>query len=191
MLWRNMSSSMAVRCATARSPGAIGAAYMDFLSADRHPSARAVPRMPSALGRRQCPSGQGRGALRDPGLVRGLVDRRAEADVRERPASRHAEPCAGGDGSVFRRRRCWRGRCARPENWDWRASPAAPAAIRPKPRTTSPTSPRPPPTPGRMTRRGAERSAAPLGAARAQIARDLYRRPDARRAGAGRPARGA
>ncbi len=77
--------------------GAIRAAYMDFLSADRHPSLALFVECPPHFVDVNVPSSQGRGAFFRSRSVARSGDRRAEAEPRQRPPPGHAEPCPGGD----------------------------------------------------------------------------------------------
>ena len=81
-------SSTAARCATRRSPGALRAAYLDFLPADRHAVAALFVECDPQRGRRQRPSRQGRGALPRRGPRARPRRRRDQAAPRRGAASR-------------------------------------------------------------------------------------------------------
>jgi DNA mismatch repair protein MutL len=53
--------------------GAVRGAYHDTMSGDRHAVVALFVTLDPDRGGCQCPSGQGRGRFRDPGLVRGLI----------------------------------------------------------------------------------------------------------------------
>ena len=175
--------------------GAVRAAYSDYLPRDRHPVVALFVTLGSAGGRRQCASGQDRGAV-----------------PQCRPGSRADRACA--EGRPRPRRQAHRGQqrrrgdrlvppvlCAAPRgNWDWRRSPAYPvgpmSGLRKRRgdglcRTRT----------GRVRCRHAHRRRAFRGSAVGRSARssarrgahadsrDLYRVADPRRPGRGGPAR--
>jgi DNA mismatch repair protein MutL len=104
--------------------GAIRAAYMDYLSSDRHPTLALFISCPPRLVDVNVHPAKAEVRFADPGLVRGLVigalrQSLAEALHRATPttAAAAAQKFAQAAPALYR--------APPPQNWDWRASPAA------------------------------------------------------------------
>lgn len=154
--------------------GAIRAAYMDYLSADRHPSLALFLECPPKTVDVNVHPAKAEVRFADPGLIRGLVIgalRQSLDSALHRATPSHAAAAVAGfvqrpQAALFSRPpppRDW----DRDRNWDWRASPAAPgmsdadqALYDAEPAADARAHERPP---------EADDLAAPLGAARAQI----------------------
>jgi DNA mismatch repair protein MutL len=109
--------------------GAIRAAYMDYLSSDRHPSLALFLESPPALVDVNVHPAKAEVRFADPGLIRGLVIgalKQSLAGALHRATPSHAPaalrkfagPLQAGAKSGFFTRPA--------QGWDWRASPAAP-----------------------------------------------------------------
>ncbi len=163
--------------------GAIRAAYMDYLSSDRHPTLALFITCPPRLVDVNVHPAKAEVRFADPGLVRGLVVgalKQSLAGALHRATPANAAAAAGKFG--------WSpssGACAPPSpargegfpsgasdrqqgfarNWDWRSSPAAPSMLGPGFAESAPAA-------DARAHEEAPRDsdlAAPLGAARAQI----------------------
>ncbi len=152
--------------------GAVRAAYMDFLPADRHPAlALFLTCDPREVDINVHPA-KAEVRFRDPGLVRGLI---VGALKQTLSAGARRASTGGGAGAldVFARR------TFTPEaprgGWDWRQSPNAPASSGFGEQAQASFEPPPPMADTRSHDRPAEVADldAPLGAARAQI-HDTY-----------------
>ncbi len=154
--------------------GALRAAYLDFLPADRHAvAALFVECDPHSVDVNVHPS-KAEVRFRDPGLVRGLV----VGGVKQRLAEAlHRAATTGGTATALAMRPQAGFRPAPPAGgWDWRASPAAPSGgggAAAAPHWAEPAQQRFAdfaPAAAVVAREPAERDlAAPLGAARAQV----------------------
>ena len=150
--------------------GAVRAAYMDFLPADRHAIVALFVECDSREVDVNVHPAKAEVRFRDAGLVRGLVVGAVKQRLME---AFHRASTTGGTATVLALRPPQAFRSAAPaRGWDWRASPAAPALAQGlAPGFTEPAQARfafapaaPPvaePEPGDL--------AAPLGAARAQV----------------------
>ena len=167
--------------------GAIRAAYMDYLSSDRHPTLVLFITCPPRLVDVNVHPAKAEVRFADPGLVRGLVvgalkQTLAGALHRATPSNAAAaakfalsnpssvsplrgEPPSPARGEGFASHSAFRGeRYA--QNWDWRCSPAAPSFL------ASPGFAEAPPAADARAHAEAPQDSdlsAPLGAARAQI----------------------
>ena len=107
--------------------GAIRAAYMDFLSADRHPSLALFVECPPHFVDVNVHPAKAEVRFADPGLLRGLVIgalKQSLASALHRATPSHA-PAAMQRFSQAR----LLARPASSQNWDFRASPAAPDGL--------------------------------------------------------------
>ncbi len=113
--------------------GAIKAAYQDHVPNGRHPAAALFIEVPSHLVDVNVHPAKSEVRFRDPGLVRGLIVgsiRDALAGAGHRAASTVASRTLdalrpySGSGSAYSPQ-------ARPANWDWQQSPAAPGFAEP------------------------------------------------------------
>ena len=122
--------------------GAIRAAYMDYLSSDRHPTLALFITCPPRLVDVNVHPAKAEVRFADPGLVRGLVGRGAETEpcrrrfiARRRPMRRRRRRNSRGahhPPRAIRRRASIRrpvGGTGGRRNWDWRSSPAAPPIV--------------------------------------------------------------
>jgi DNA mismatch repair protein MutL len=146
--------------------GAIRAAYMDFLSADRHPSLALFVECPPHFVDVNVHPAKAEVRFADPGLLRGLVigalkQSLASALHRATPSHAPAAMQRFSQASLLARQ-------APSQNWDWRASPAAPDGLA---ESTQHSYVAAPAADARAHEAAAapEDLAAPLGAARAQI----------------------
>ena len=109
--------------------GAIRAAYMDFLSADRHPSLALFVECPPHFVDVNVHPAKAEVRFSDPGLLRGLVigalkQSLASALHRATPSHAPAAMHRFSQASLLARpAQNWA------QNWDWRASPAAPDGL--------------------------------------------------------------
>ena len=109
--------------------GAIRAAYMDFLSADRHPSLALFVECPPDRVDVNVHPAKAEVRFADPGLIRGLVIgalKQSLAEALHRATPSHAAAAvqkftANPQGGFF-------ARPAPARDWDWRASPASPGS---------------------------------------------------------------
>lgn len=111
--------------------GAVKAAYADVVPFGRHPALALFVRCPARAVDVNVHPGKSEVRFRDPGLVRGLVVG-ALKEALARAGHRASNTVSlrtldairpGGAGSGAR----WSAAAARPLDWDWRSSPAAPA----------------------------------------------------------------
>ena len=151
--------------------GAVRAAYMDFMSADRH----AVVALFVECNAREVDvnvhPAKAEVRFRDPGLVRGLVVGALKQRLMQ---ALHRAATTGGTATVLAMRPPNAFRPTAPAGgWDWRASPAAPAlALAQPPGFAEPAQARFAFAPAALIAAAepdAERLAAPLGAALAQV----------------------
>ncbi len=145
--------------------GAVRAAYMDFLPADRHAVlALFVECAPSEVDVNVHPA-KAEVRFRDAGLVRGLVVGALKQRLAE---ALHRAATTGGTATVLAMRSPQAFRPPLPSGWDWRASPFAPTAASglAEPAQASFAFAPAAPAPAEPTARDL---AAPLGAARAQV----------------------
>ena len=106
--------------------GAVRAAYSDYLPRDRHPVVALFVTLGSAGGRRQCASGQDRGAV--PQCRPGPRADRARAEGWPRPRRQAHRRQYRRRGAIASFRPSF---APRPTNWDWRSSPAYPVGSAP------------------------------------------------------------
>ena len=105
--------------------GAIRAAYMDYLSSDRHPTLALFIDCPPRRVDVNVHPAKAEVRFADPGLVRGLVVGALKQSLAE--ALHRATPSnAVAAAQRFAQANPGFARAAPPQNWDWRASPAAP-----------------------------------------------------------------
>jgi len=145
--------------------GAIRAAYMDYLASDRHPTLALFVECPPRLVDVNVHPAKAEVRFADPGLVRGLVigalkQSLAEALHRATPTNAASAAAKFASTPSFAAPRA-------AQNWDWRASPAAPSLLDVAPGFAESG----PVADARAHEATPEHSdlAAPLGAARAQI----------------------
>ncbi len=152
--------------------GALRGAYLDYLPRERHGAAVLfIECDPREVDVNVHPA-KAEVRFRDSSLVRGLI---VSAVKHTLEAARHRAATTGGAGALEALRAPnWRpGAAAAPANWDWRASPAAPAPTPNRfgePAQKSFAGIEPSARPGAFSAPAAPAdSAAPLGAARAQV----------------------
>jgi DNA mismatch repair protein MutL len=150
--------------------GAIRAAYMDYLSSDRHPTLALFITCPPRLVDVNVHPAKAEVRFADPGLVRGLVIGALKQSLTA--ALHRATPTAAAAAAkkFSQGLSSFTSAFARPapaQNWDWRASPAAPTLLDSAPGFAEAA----PAADVRAHEAPAQQSdlAAPLGAARAQI----------------------
>ncbi|MCI4680582.1 DNA mismatch repair endonuclease MutL [Rhodoblastus acidophilus] len=146
--------------------GAIRAAYMDYLSADRHPTLALFITCPPRLVDVNVHPAKAEVRFADPGLVRGLVVGALKQSLAA--ALHRATPTTASAAAVkFAQNMPSFAGPAPAANWDWRASPAAPSLLDAAPGFAEAA----PAADARAHDAAPQASdlAAPLGAARAQI----------------------
>ena len=146
--------------------GAIRAAYLDFLSADRHPvAALFVVCDPRSVDVNVHPA-KAEVRFADPGLVRGLVVGALKQALAEK-SGRSADTNARAAINALARGNGARYAAPPPENWRVARSPYAPAGFEDQPQAAFDAGP--PMADSRAQETPAQESESPLGAARAQL----------------------
>ncbi|WP_374545568.1 DNA mismatch repair endonuclease MutL [Rhodoblastus sp.] len=144
--------------------GAIRAAYMDYLSSDRHPTLALFITCPPRLVDVNVHPAKAEVRFADPGLVRGLV---VGALKQSLAAALHRATPTNAAAATQKFAQALPAFARPVQNWDWRASPAAPTLLESAPGFAEAA----PAADARAHEAAPQDSdlAAPLGAARAQI----------------------